>query len=52
MAYNLELYNDIRSAVITARELGYSETVIEQLRKCKNAEEISHVMATARNAEY
>lgn len=43
-----EFYNYKRGVLKTARELLYSESVINRLKNAKTESEISRIMATAR----
>lgn len=43
-----EFYNYKRSVITTAKELSYSESVIEQLKNATTENEMSRIMRTAR----
>lgn len=46
-----EAYNYKRSAIRTARELQYPETVIDRLKMAESVSEIARIMRTEREKE-
>lgn len=43
---------DLKHYILAAKELGYPDAVIEDLKKCKNHIQASNVMKGARYGEY
>lgn len=46
-----DAYNYKRTAIRTARELQYSQSVIERLKSAESISEIARIMRTAREKE-